>query len=367
MKDDKMVDPSNVGGHASLCTYLKRIETGKSGFRRMTNEDWEAWNKARDEIEPVIPTKRSRKRVLSSTEQQPKAKKARKEPSKANSKSKEKAKSKEKTKSKRKGMANDAETASEAATEASDSEVPAVDIGPAGDHSNDPGALSLPPAPQTGANIDFFGAVPDSPPLDDHLRITINRRPTTPPTPTTVTNSAPPSSPNFLLHPVPMQAQHNQNTPNPPQGSPSRGRRGYHNSWDHPFINHTPDTISSGRPPSRSNSPSSRSGSPARRTRSNKTHTPAAASPLAALTTGIAFPSLTDGISSTSSPFSYSPTPPPLSFGPPSPWFGADNPEGQHAFNQGEWDFSDPHPPVLGTPELRGTIPTLSEFAAPDA
>ncbi|KAG8706499.1 hypothetical protein FRC08_001012 [Ceratobasidium sp. 394] len=371
MDEDKMVDPSNVGGYNTLNTYLNWIEHGKAGFRRITNAEWEARKKARDEIDPVLPPKRSRKRANPSTEQQPNSKKPRKEHGKANSKSKEKAKSK------RKRVANDAETASDAPAEASGSEVPAADTGPAGDHSNnDSGALaqpppllglSLPPSTQTGANIDYFGAVPDSPPLDEHLTIVINRRPATPPTPSTVTDSAPPSSPNFLLHRVPTQAGHNQSAPNPSQGSPSRGRRAYPNGGDRLFINHTPDSMSSGRPPSRSTSPSSRSGSPARRTRPNKAHTPATASPLAALPTGMAFPSLTNGIPGTGNPFSYSPTPPPLGFGPPTHWFGQYNPEEQHTFSQGEWGFSDLHSPALGTPELGGRIPTPSEFAAPDA
>ncbi|KAG9089240.1 hypothetical protein FS749_001502 [Ceratobasidium sp. UAMH 11750] len=379
MKEDKMVDPSNIGGHRALSAYLKLIECGESGFRRITNAQWETWKQARDEVEVVIPTKRQRKRAApsperASTEQQPKSKKARKEPS-----SGVKANSKKKTNSKGGKMAKDPKTTSEATTEASSSDVPAGSIEPAGDHGNNglgAPALGPPPLPAplplsivTNTGLSGFEMVPDSPPIDEQFRITIARRPATPPTPTTITDSAPPSSPEFLLHPVQTRPQHNNGALNPSQGSPSRGRRPYHDSFDRTFINHTPDSMSTGRAPSRSGSPASRSNSPARRSRSNKSHTPVLASPLALLPAGLQFPSsLTNNAPDTGNPFNplalRSPTPPVFNFGPPGHWFGSDSLDGQHPFAQGDWPLGNLQ---LGTSEPRSTTPALSEFAAPDA
>ncbi|KAG8733229.1 hypothetical protein FRC10_000342 [Ceratobasidium sp. 414] len=386
MNGDKMVDPSNVGGHKILSSYLKLIESGKAGFRRMPAAEWEAWKQARDEADVVVPTKRpSRKRANASTgqqpsaEQQPKAKKARKETSKA------KAKPRVKAKSNRKGKASGVETASEGATEASSSDVPADNMEPASDYcsNNDLGAhtgspspmvpLPLPTVSNTGHN--FVGTAPDSPPIDERFRITINRRPTapsTPPTPSTVTDTIPSSSPNFLLHPVMRQPQYNGGLPDCSQGSPSRGRRSYRHSWDRPFINHTPDSISSGRPASRSTSLASRSNSPAHSTRSqNKTHVPMAAS---SPTQGPpSLPLLTNDPPNTgeffTQPTLHLSTPLQFSCELPSDQFGLNVLANQDALLPSEWNFGGLHAPLLVglVPELRSTTPALSEFAAPDA
>ncbi|KAG8706453.1 hypothetical protein FRC08_001064 [Ceratobasidium sp. 394] len=372
IKEDKLVDPSNVGGHRILSSYLKLIETGKAGFRRMTDAQWEAWRKARDEAEVVIPAKRPpRKRAANPSasvehEEQPQSKRARKEPSKA------KPKSKGKAKTKGKGSARDVGGAPDTAPEATGSSVPAGDIELAGNQdNNDSGAPMLHPSPLVGP-LPLSSSAPDSPPIDEPFRITINPRPPpTPPTPTTVTDSAPPSSPNFLLHPISTQPHPYNSVFDPSQGSPSRGRRSHRSNLDRTFVNHTPDSMSSGRPPSRSTSPAPRSSSPARRTRSNKAHAPATASPLASFPISLPGSSLpTNDVFNPANIFSlltsHSPTPPPLGFGPPSHWFGPDNSSNQHAFSQGEW-FGGLRDPLLGTPELGSTTPALSEFAAPDA
>ncbi|KAG9076439.1 hypothetical protein FRC06_009507, partial [Ceratobasidium sp. 370] len=252
MNGDKMIDPSNVGGLKTLNSYLKLIESGKAGFRRITIAEWEEWKKARDEAEVVVPAKRPpRKRVNPvnpSAEPQPKAKKARQQTSKPRAKAKSNGKRK----------AHDAGTASGGEAEANSSDLPADDMEPASDcrsiENLDAAARSLSPLTiplplPTVSNVEHYGAeiVPASPPIDERFRITIDRRPITPhtpPTPSTVTDSVP-SSPDFFLRPVPTQPQCDNTLPDFSQGSPSRGRRLYSNSWDRPFINYTPDSISS--------------------------------------------------------------------------------------------------------------------------
>ncbi|KAG9080650.1 hypothetical protein FRC06_006308 [Ceratobasidium sp. 370] len=381
MNGDKMIDPSNVGGLKTPNSYLKLIESGKAGFRCITVTEWEAWKKARDEAEVVVPAKRPpRKRinpVNPSAEPQPKAKKARQQTSKPRAKAK----------SNRKRKANDVGTASGGEAEANSSDIPADDTEPASDccsienldaAARSPSPLMIPLPLPTVSNIEHYGAeiVPASPPIDERFRITIDRRPITPHTPltpSTVTNSVS-SSPDFFLRPVPTQPQYHNTLPDFSQGSPSCGRRLYSNSWDRPFINYTPDSISSGQRPSRSTSRASRSNSPAHSTRSqNQPHTSATSSPLT-LPTGLLFPPLLTNNALDIGEFFPLPTShvsalPPFGFEPPSGQFGPGSLGDQDALLASEWNFGGLHPslPAGLVPEPRSTTPVLSEFAACDA
>ncbi|KAG9090735.1 hypothetical protein FS749_000328 [Ceratobasidium sp. UAMH 11750] len=381
MNGDKMVDPSNVGGHKILSAYLKRIESGEAGFRRITDAEWEEWKQARDEAEVVVPAKRPpRKRANPSADQQPNAKKARKEPSKA------KAKPTTKTKSKGKKKAHDVETVSEGVAEPSSPRVPVDDVESTSSHCNNndlgastgapsPPIVSLPPTTVTDADRTFAVTLPDSPPVEERFRITINRRAAAspaPPTPSTIVDSAPSSSPNFFLQPVTTQPRYNNSPLDCSQGSPSRGRRSYRGD---PFINYTPDSMSPGGRVSRSNSLASRSNTPTRHARSQaKTHVSTTASLLGSSSAGLpSFSLLTNNVPHASEffplPTSHVFTPPQFGFEPPSGHFGPNSLDNQDVLLSSGWNFDGLHAPMLAglAPESRSATPALSEFAAPDA
>ncbi|KAG8706301.1 hypothetical protein FRC08_001151 [Ceratobasidium sp. 394] len=202
---DKLIDPSNVGGHKTLLTYLKLIRSGDAGFRRMTEATWDAWKEAHDQREVVIPTKRARPKRShpvpnvdeeQPAEEQPASKKARK----ATHQTKTKPKNKAKVKAKVKVKAKDVGPASEQATKTSNSDAPVG--GTAGEEDypseNNLGPPVSPPPPSTvsvipqptvsNARPNWTDTTPASPPLPQELTITINRRPRTPPTPSTVFN-----------------------------------------------------------------------------------------------------------------------------------------------------------------------------------
>ncbi|KAG8710447.1 hypothetical protein FRC08_017159 [Ceratobasidium sp. 394] len=393
---DKLIDPSNVGGHKTLLAYLKLIRSGDSGFRRMTQAAWDAWKEARDQREVVIPTKRAQPKrsrpVPNVAEEQPAEEQ---QASKKARKATHQTKTKPKTKAKAKAEAKEVGPTSEQATETSNSDAPVG--GTAGEEDypseNDFGPPVSPPSPSTvsviprptvsDARPNWTDTTPASPPLPEELRITINRRPRTPPTPSTVSTSS--LSPTFLLHRVPTQAHYDSASSNPSQNSP-RGRRSYHNSWDRTFINHTPDSMSSGRPASRSCSPASRSCSPASRSsspasRSNnptsrmcsldKSRSSTAISPLVPSPVGISLPSSSLNHDPSAHDFYHlralhAATPPPFNLGPSEDWLGAS----QSPLFSSEWDFSGPHTtPLRSVHEPSGSTLALppSEFASPDA
>ncbi|KAG9122894.1 hypothetical protein FRC07_000537 [Ceratobasidium sp. 392] len=366
MKGESMQDPSDVGGLKILSSYLKLIESGQSGFRRLTAAQWDAWKAARDDT-VVIPTKRKRSRPTATTEQQSSNKKTRKESNKSKSKSKSKTKAKTKV----------VGTTSEDATDANSSETRLNDTEleptPPDDNNFSPPVSPLPPIAVPAPSLTAGSVVPLSPPIDERYRITITRRPTTPATPATLMSSEP-ASPTFPVFPVSRQPNHAGGLFDTPQTSPARGRRSFDNSWDRPFINHTPDSISSGQRASRSTSPALRANSPARRTRPrNSSHAPATASPLTSTPTGRDTPSsLANQAADTSDDYLLTSlqalTPPPFGFGPSNDWMGADNLGDQSPALSAGWGFNGSHVDLVSSsPEAHSTTSALSEFASPDA